>query len=85
MVDFPTLISHMREKGVLKPTLTQNFQMMRSEPRKEDPSINMVLRSNTTIGGDVRKEFSEDAKGHDAPTREHDFEVEQGKRMPKEA
>lgn len=32
MVDYPTLISQMHEKGVLQPTSTQNVQMMRLEP-----------------------------------------------------
>lgn len=49
-VDCPTLISKMREKGVLQPTLMQNIQMMRSEPREEDPNVNMVLKSGATIG-----------------------------------
>lgn len=85
MVDCPTLISQIREKGVLQPNPTQNVEMMRLEPCKADPSINMVLRSGATIRGNARKEHVEDMKWHDDPTKELDSEVEQGKSMPKEA
>lgn len=68
----------MHEKGVLQPTPTQNFQMMRSEPCEEYPNINMVLRSDETTGGDAQKEFVEDVKGCNVPTKEPNFEVEQG-------
>ena len=43
MIDCPTLIAQMHEKGVLQPNQTQNIQMMRSKPREEDPNVNMVL------------------------------------------
>ena len=55
MIDCLTLIAQMREKGVLQPTLMQNIQMMRSEPREEDPNVNMVLRSGVTTGEDKGK------------------------------
>jgi len=41
--DCPTLIARIRDKGALLPPLTQNLQMMRSEPREEDPNVNIVL------------------------------------------
>ena len=55
MVDYPMLITQMREKGVRQPTLTQNIQMMRSELGEEDPNVNMVLRSDATIREDKGK------------------------------
>ena len=53
--------------------------MVRSEPREEDPSINMVLRSDATTGGDVREQPGETRKGHDGLTKELDFKMEQVK------
>ena len=55
MVDCATLITKMREKGILRPPLTKNIQMMRSEPREEDPNVNMMLRSGATTGEDKGK------------------------------
>lgn len=55
MIDCPTLITQMCEKGVLQPTLTQNIQMMRSELREEDPKVNMMLRSGVTTREDKGK------------------------------
>lgn len=40
--------------------MTQNVQMMRSEPRDEDPKVKMVLRSGTTIGEDKGNLTKED-------------------------
>ena len=77
MVDCPTLITQMREKGVLQCTLTQNIQMMRVEPCEEDPSVNMVLRSGATTGGDKRKKKGEDSWVRKAPTKKPEFELEQ--------
>jgi len=85
MVDFPTLIAQMHEKGVIQPTPTQNVQMTRLELRKEDPSVKMVSRSGITIGGDARKQPGEDGQGRDAPTKEPELEIEQVKGMAKEA
>ena len=53
--DYPLLIVKMREKVVLQPPPTQNLQMMRSEPREEDPNVNMMLRSSMTTGEDKGK------------------------------
>lgn len=75
----------MREKGVLQTTPTQNVEMMTLEPCEGDPSINMVLRSDTTTGGDARKQPRDDEKGRDDPIRKPDLEIEQVKGMSKEA
>jgi len=40
---YPMLIARICNKGVLPPPLTQNLQMMRSEPREEDKNVNIVL------------------------------------------
>ena len=66
----------MREKGVLQPTLTQNIQMMRSEPREEDPNVNMMLRSGATIGEDKGKKSEEDTWFHKAPSKQPEFDLE---------
>ena len=70
MVYFPTLIAQIHEKGVLQSTLTQNIQMMRSEPCKEEPNVKMVLRSSVTIGEDEREHPKEDMWACKAPTKE---------------
>ena len=51
----PMLIARIRDKGALPPPLTQNLQMMRSEPREEDPNVNIVLRSGNMMGDDKGK------------------------------
>jgi len=50
----------MQEKGVLQSTPTQNIQMMKVEPREEDPNMNMVLRSDATTGEDKGKQLKKD-------------------------
>lgn len=70
MIDYPTLIAQMREKGVLQPPPTQNIQMMRLEPCEEDPNVNMMLRSDATTGEDKGKQPKEDTWVHKAPTKE---------------
>ena len=85
MVDCPTLIAQMCEKGVLQPTLTQNIQMMRSEPCKEDPNMNMMLRSGATIGEDKGKQPEEDTWVHKAPTKEPEFDLEHARETFMEA
>ncbi len=50
--DCPTLIARLHDKGALHPPLTQNLQMMRFEPRMEDPNVNIMLGSGITIGDD---------------------------------
>jgi len=51
--------------------------MMRVEPCEEDPSVNMVLRSGATTGGDKRKKKGEDSWVRKAPTKKPEFELEQ--------
>jgi len=60
MVDFPTLIAQMHEKGLLQPTPTQNIQMMRFELCEEDPNVNMVLRIGATTREDKGKQLEQD-------------------------
>ena len=75
----------MHEKGVLQPTPTQNIQMMRSEPCKEGPSVNMVLRSGATTREYARKQCRRDSEVCGAPTKEPNFEMEHEKGTSKEA
>lgn len=49
------LLTQLWEKGVIPTSPTQNVQMMKAEPRTEDPNINMMLRSGTSIGEDKGK------------------------------
>ena len=49
------MIARLRDKGALQPPLTQNLQMMRSEPREEDPNVTILLWSGVTIGDDKGK------------------------------
>ena len=53
--DCPLLIARMCEKGVLQSPPIQNLQMMRFEPREEDPNVNMMLKSGMTMGDDKGK------------------------------
>lgn len=85
MVYFPTLMAQMRKKGVLQPNLTQNIQMMRSELCKEDPNVNMVLRSGVTIREDKGKQIEEDTWVRKAPTKEPKFDLERAKETFMEA
>lgn len=75
----------MRERGVLQPTPTQNIQMMRYEPRKEDPNVNMVLKSSMTIGEDKGKQPEEDTWVRKAPIKEPEFDLEHEKETFMEA
>jgi len=43
---------------------------MRSEPREEDPNMNMMLRSGTTIGEDKGKQTEGDTWVHKAPKKQ---------------
>lgn len=45
----------MQEKKAQPQQPTQNLQMMRDEPREEDQSVNIVLRSRITAGNDKGK------------------------------
>lgn len=55
MEDCPTLIVRICDKEALPPHLTQNLQMMRSKPRKEDSNENIVHSSGIAIGDDKGK------------------------------
>ena len=79
MEDCPTLIARLRDKGILQPPLTQNVQLMRSEPYEEDPNVNIVLRSGITIGDDKGKRPEESTWVHKAPTKELEFDLERAK------
>jgi len=72
----PTLIVRLHEKMELQPLLTQNLQMMRYEPRKEDLNVNVMLRSGMTIGDDKGKQSEESVWVHKAPTKEPEFDLE---------
>ena len=58
-----------RERGTPAPP-TQNIQMMRSEPREEEPNVNMMLRSGATIGEDKGKQPEGDTWVRKAPAKE---------------
>jgi len=59
--------------------------MMRSEPHEEDPCVNMVCRSDATIGEDKRKQPREDLKFRMVPTKEPESKMEHVKETFKEA
>jgi len=85
MEDCPTLIVRLRDKGALQPPPTQNLQMMKSEPREEDPNVNIVLRSGIMIGDDKGKQCKESAWVCKAPTKEPEFDLEHAKETFMEA
>lgn len=43
---------------------------MRFEPHKEDPNVNMMLRSDMNTNDDKGKQLEESAWVHKAPTKE---------------
>lgn len=73
--DCPTLIVRLRKKRVLQPPLTQNLQMMRSEPHEEDLNVNTMLKSSVTTYDDKGKQFEESAWVCKAPTKETEFDL----------
>ena len=72
----PTLIARICDKGELPPPLTQNLQMMRSEPRKEDLNVNIVLWTGIEMGDDKGKQPKDNTWVHKAPTKEVEFDLE---------
>lgn len=74
--DYHTLIARLCDKGILQPPLTQNLQMMRSEPCKEDLNVNIILRSGMIIGDDKGKQPEESAWVCKAPIKEPEFDLE---------
>ena len=85
MVDCSTLITQMCEKGVLYPTPTQNIQMMRSEPCKEDPNVNTMLQNGGTTGEDKGKQPEENTWVRKAPTKKPEFDLDRAKETFMEA
>jgi len=59
--------------------------MMRSELHEEDPNVNMMLRSGTTIGEDTRKQPEESTWVRKAPVKEPEFDLERAKEKFMEA
>ena len=53
--------------------------MMRSEPRKEEPNVNIMLRSGILIGDDKGKQPEESNWVRKAPTKEPKFDLEHAK------
>ena len=45
----------LHDKGALQTPPTQNLQMMRFEPREEDPNMNIVLQSRIMTRDDKGK------------------------------
>ena len=77
--DCPTLIPRIDDKGALPPPLTQNLQMMRSEPHEEDLNVNIVIRSGITTGDDKGKQLEESTWVQKAPMKEVEFDLEHGR------
>jgi len=75
----------MRKEGVLQPPPTQNIQMMRFEPHEEDPNVNMMLRSDATIGEYKGKQPEEDTWVRKAPAKEPEFDLKRAKETFMEA
>lgn len=84
-IDCPTLITKMREKGVFQPPSTQNIQMMRSEPHKEELNVNMMLRSGMAMGEDTGKQPEKSTWVRKAPSKEPEFDLECAKEKFMEA
>ena len=59
--------------------------MMKSEPREEDPNVNIVLQSGITIGDDKGKQPKESVWVCKAPTKEPKFDLEHAKETFMEA
>ena len=59
--------------------------MMRSESHEEDPNVNIVLRSGTTIGDDKGKQPEESTCVRKAPTKEPKFGLNRAKETFMEA
>ena len=70
------LIARIRYKGALPPPPTQNLQMMRSELHKEDPNVNIVLRSGIMIGDDKGKQLEDSTWVCKASVKEAEFDLE---------
>ena len=69
----------MQEKGTQPQQPTQNLQMMRVEPRKEDANVNIVLCSGMTTDEDKGKQPEESEWVRKAPKKEVFFDLEHAK------
>jgi len=58
---------------------------MRSEPHKEDPNVNMMLRSGIATGEDKGKKHEENKWVREAHTKQHEFNLEHAKETFMEA
>lgn len=81
----PVLLEKIREKGVQPQQPTQNLQMMRVEPREEDPNVNIVLRSGVTSGKDKGKQSEESTWVCKALEKEVEFDLERARETFMEA
>jgi len=79
------LIVRLHDKGALQPPLTQNLQMMRYEPRDEDPNVKIVLRSGIMTRDENGKQLEDSSWVHKALTKEVDFDLEHAKETFMEA
>ena len=75
----------MLEKKAQPQQPMQNLQMMRVEPRKEDHSVNIVLRSGITTYEDKGKQLEEGGLVCKAPKREAGFDLARAKETFMEA
>jgi len=85
MIECSTLIVQISEKRAVQPTLTQNVQMMRFEPREEDPKVNTMLKSGMAIGKDKEKLTKEGLGVHKTLTKKPKFNLESVKKTFMEA
>jgi len=78
-------LAKIREKGAQPPQPMQNLQMMRVEPREEDPKINIMLRSRTMTREDKGKQPTEGKWVCKALENETGFDLESAKETFMEA
>jgi len=74
--DYPVLIAKMHEKGMQPQQPTQNLQMMRVEPREEDPNVNIVLPRGMAMGEDKGKKPKESKWVYKSLEKEVGFHLE---------
>ena len=53
--------------------------MMRSEPREEDPNVNIVLRSGISTGDDKGKQPEDNTWVHKDLAKEAEFDLERAR------
>jgi len=73
----------MQEKKTKRPT--QNIQMMRSEPREDDPSVNIMIRTGIATGEDKGKHPEENGWVRKATKKEVGFNLSKAKETFMEA